>query len=53
MDDPSIEKQISDAWVVKMQQLYKKAKRLFPNDEAFLQIQDIYFSKMKELHIKD
>lgn len=52
IDDPSIEKQISDAWVVKMQNLYKKAKRLFPNDEAFLQMQDIYFSKMKELNIK-
>ena len=52
LDDPSIEKQISDAWVVKMQQLYKKAQRMFPHDEAFLQIQDIYFSKMKELNIK-
>lgn len=43
---------ISDAWVVKMQQMYQKAEILFPNDPSFAGIQKIYFDKMAELKIK-
>lgn len=43
---------LSDAWVAKMQQVYQKAKILFPNDPAFIGIQKIYYEKMKELKIK-
>ena len=45
-------REISDAWVAKMQQVYAKAERTFPNDPAFTQIRDLYLSKMKELKIK-
>jgi len=45
-------KTISDAWVQKMQQAYQKAQMTFPNDSAFLTIQQIYLDKMKELKIK-
>lgn len=48
----TIAQTISDAWVSKMEQIYKKAKVLFPNDPAFDSIQKIYFDKMKELKIK-
>lgn len=48
----TIDKTISDAWVLKMQQIYKKAEILFPNDPAFEKIQKIYLEKMKELKIK-
>lgn len=45
-------RQISNAWVAKMQQVYAKAERAFPDDPAFTQIKNIYLSKMKELKIK-
>ncbi len=45
-------KAISNAWVAKMEQVYKKAEIVFPNDPAFAGIQKIYFEKMKELKIK-
>lgn len=45
-------KAISDAWVLKMQQIYKKAEIIFPNDPVFEGMQKIYFDKMKELKIK-
>ncbi len=45
-------REISDAWVYKLQQLYRKAERYFPNDRAFDQVKDIYITKMKELKIK-
>lgn len=43
---------ISDAWVSKMEQVYKKAEISFPNDPAFVGIQQLYFDKLKELKIK-
>lgn len=52
IDSDVTENQISEAWVIKMQQLYKKAEQIFPEDDAFLQVKEIYFSKMKELKRK-
>ena len=48
-----VQKDISDAWVSKMQQVYKKAEILFPNDPMFKIIQQIYSDKMKELKIRN
>ncbi len=48
----SIEKDLSNAWVAKMQQIYGKAELSFPNEPAFHWIQKTYFEKMKELGIK-
>ena len=45
-------KVISNAWVQKMEQCYKKAEIAFPKDPAFEGIQKMYFEKMKELKIK-
>lgn len=46
------QKEISDAWVAKMQQVYAKAEKTFSNEPEFEQIKNIYNSKMKELKIK-
>ena len=43
---------ISNAWVSKMEQCYKKAEIAFPNDPAFSGIRKMYLEKMKELKIK-
>lgn len=48
-----VQKDISDAWVSKMQQLYQKAEIAFPNDPMFSIIKQIYSDKMKELKIKN
>lgn len=48
----SMQKTISDAWVSKMQQVFKKAEISFPNDSAFIFIKDMYYDKLKELKIK-
>ncbi|MCI5495360.1 MAG: zinc-ribbon domain-containing protein [Roseburia sp.] len=48
----TINRAISNAWVSKMEQVYRKAEILFPNDPAFEGIQKLYFDKMKELKIK-
>lgn len=48
----SIGRTISNAWVSKMEQVYRKAEMAFPNDPAFRGIQKIYYDKMKELKIK-
>jgi hypothetical protein len=48
----TIDRTISNAWVAKMEQLYRKAEVAFPNDPAFANIQRMYFDKMKELKIK-
>ena len=48
----TIGKTISDAWVAKMQQAYQKAKIMFPQEEIFKQIEELYLNKMKELKIK-
>lgn len=48
----TIGRTISNAWVAKMEQVYRKAEIVFPNDPAFAGIQKMYFDKMKELKIK-
>ena len=48
----SIRTTISDAWVAKMEQAYKKAKLSFQDDPLFPKIEKIYLDKMKELKIK-
>ncbi|EMF48766.1 zinc ribbon domain-containing protein [Streptococcus parauberis] len=45
-------RKISDAWVGKLQQVYAKAERTFPNDPLFKQMRELYVSKMRELKIK-
>lgn len=51
-DSTNPAKEISDAWVAKMQQAYLKAERSFPDDPAFEQVRDIYEKKMHDLNIK-
>lgn len=46
------QKTISDAWVAKMQQAYQKAEISFSGDPVFLEIQRMYFDKLKELKMK-
>lgn len=46
------QREISDAWVAKLQQIYAKAERTFPNDPEFDQMRSIYLDKMKELKMK-
>lgn len=48
----TIDRTISNAWVSKMEQAYKKAEILFPNDPTFAGIQKMYLDKMKALKIK-
>lgn len=48
----SIKASISNAWVAKMEQAYKKAKLSFADDPLFPKIEKIYKNKMKELKIK-
>ena len=43
---------ISDAWVAKMEQVYRKAEIVFPNEPAFAGVKKIYLEKMAELKIK-
>ncbi|MDO4289732.1 MAG: zinc ribbon domain-containing protein [Eggerthellaceae bacterium] len=45
------EKEISDAWVSKMQQIYRKAEMSFSSHPAFTQIKKLYRSKMTELNM--
>jgi len=46
------ESSISDAWVVKLQQAYQKAKFSFSDRPIFKKIKQIYTDKMKELNLK-
>lgn len=46
------QREISDAWVGKLQQIYAKAERVFPNEPIFMQLRDIYNEKMKQLRMK-
>lgn len=48
-DPQKEERAVSNAWVNKMQQVYQKAQALFPNDAAFMEIQNMYQQKMQEL----
>ncbi len=43
-------KPIFDAWIIKMEQCYQKAKLTFGNDEAFSSIQKIYDDTNKKLN---
>ena len=43
------QKQLSDAWVAKMQQAYQKAQVSFSDHPVFQSIQTVYFEKLKEL----
>lgn len=47
-----IKAEISNAWVLKMQQAYEKARVAFSSEPSFKQIQNIYYGKMKELKLK-
>lgn len=42
---------ISNAWVSKMKQAYQKARIMFPNENAFTYIRQLYVEKMKELNM--
>lgn len=44
-----MQKDISDAWVSKMQQAYQKAEISFSDDSTFTIIQRMYFDKLNEL----
>lgn len=46
------ERNLSNAWVSKMEQCYRKAEASFPNDPAFERIKETYYTKMKELKFK-
>lgn len=48
----SIKASISNAWVAKMEQAYKKAKLSFQDDPLFPKIEKIYLDKMKALKRK-
>lgn len=43
---------LANAWISKMQQVYKKAEIAFASDSAFSKIREIYEKKMAELKIK-
>lgn len=46
------EKMVSDAWVAKMQQVFKKAKLSFSDDPIFTEIKEIYIRKTAELGLE-
>lgn len=43
--------QLSNAWVAKMQQIYKKAELFFPNEPEFVHIKKAYLDMMKKLKL--
>lgn len=43
--------QLSNAWVAKMQQIYKKAELYFPNEPEFAHIKEVYQDMMKKLKL--
>lgn len=45
----SREREISRAWVGKMEQLYAKAEMLFPNEPEFARVKELYDNTMKKL----
>lgn len=51
-DGGNRERTISNTWVGKMKQLYRKAKLLFPNEPEFAQIEEAYLSMMEELKLQ-
>lgn len=50
-DGGSRERAISNAWVGKLQQIYKKAELYFPNELEFAHIKEAYQNMMKELKL--
>ncbi len=51
-DGGSREREISNAWVGKMEQIYNKAELYFPNEPEFVHIKELYSEKMKALNLK-
>ena len=45
------ERDLSDEWVVKLQQIYAKAKIIFKNDPSFSVVKKHYFKIMEELNL--
>lgn len=52
LDSSSTEHQLSNAWVAKMQQIYKKAELFFPDEPEFVHIKEVYFDMMEKLKLK-
>ncbi len=50
-DGGSRERAISNAWVGKLQQIYKKAELFFPNEPEFVHIKEAYQTIAKELKL--
>lgn len=50
-DGGSREREISNAWVGKLQQIYKKAELYFPNELEFVHIKEAYQEIMKQLKL--
>lgn len=50
-DGGSRERAISNAWVGKLQQIYKKAELFFPNEPEFVHIKEAYQDMMRELKL--
>lgn len=50
-DGGSRERAISNAWVGKLQQIYKKAELFLPNEPEFAHIKEAYQAMMKELKL--
>lgn len=50
-DGGSRERAISNAWVGKLQQIYKKAELFFPHEPEFAHIKEAYLAMMKELKL--
>lgn len=51
-DGGSRERSISNAWVGKLQQVYKKAELYFPNEPEFAHIKETYLQMMNDLKLK-
>lgn len=50
-DGGSRERAISNAWVGKLQQIYKKAELFFPHEPEFAHMKEAYLAVMKELKL--
>lgn len=51
-DGGNRERSISNAWIGKLQQIYKKAELYFPNEPEFTHIKETYMRMMKDLKFK-
>ena len=48
----SRERMVSNAWVGKLQQIYRKAELYFPDEPEFAHIKEVYESIMAQLKLK-